>query len=126
MTEINLSWKLHVQQGRIQGFHWGGGGGAKDYVRAARISSAKREVPYGRGPGPRLRTQEDLVFWMLYHRVLDANADTKWGGGEKKHSRSKFMGAPPSGSATVHVYKFEHWIITPTVNFHIAINNGDR
>ena len=33
------------QQGRIQDFHLGGGGGAH-------ITSAKPEVPYGLGPGP--------------------------------------------------------------------------
>ena len=41
-------------QGRIQNYLMGGGGGgdANDYVRVLHITSTKRKVPYGRGPGP--------------------------------------------------------------------------
>ena len=45
-------------QGRIQDFHWGGGGVAKDYVR-------KPKVPYGQGPGLAYIKGEALGFLML-------------------------------------------------------------
>ena len=53
----SFSWKIAWRgsyQGRIQDFHLGGGGGAKDYVpiRTIYIYERKTELTFSRGPGP--------------------------------------------------------------------------
>ena len=46
---MKLQWNLKGPELFLDG---GGGGGQNNYVREAHITSARREVPCGRGPGP--------------------------------------------------------------------------
>ena len=89
---------LHVQ-GRIQDFHLGGGGGAKDYARA-RTSWAQNPksliiIRPGSRAGPLKGPGSSRGFDALscYLSLICKHSDTKWEGGGGKHSRSNFRGA---------------------------------
>ena len=54
----------YSDQGRIQDFIWGGGGGRKRICPRTHITSAKPKVPYGRGRSrARLWALEALAFF---------------------------------------------------------------
>ena len=90
-------------QGRIQEFHWARGGGG-DYYACTHITSAKPNVPYGRGPGPSHGGAHLFLFLCTlscFLSLIFKHSDTKWD--KTKQSRSNFKGVPaafPSGSAT--------------------------
>ena len=69
-------------RGRIQDFHWGGGGGEHKRLCAhTHITSRKHEVPYGRGPGLTLWPGSSRgVFDALscYLSLIFKHSDTKW------------------------------------------------
>ena len=76
-------------QGRIQDFHRGGGGGAKDYLCAHtwRAQSPKSLIVYGRGPW---KLSGFWCFLVLSEPFSYQHCDTKWDA--KVQSRSKFRG----------------------------------
>ena len=71
---------------RIQDFHWGGGGGGRKRLCAStHITSAKPDVPFGRGPG----TACACFFYFFYLSLNHKHSDTKWG---KKNIVDQILG----------------------------------
>ena len=93
-------------QGRIQDFH-GGGGGAKDYLRARILPEHEPRSPLRPGPMARLRALETLgVFNALscYLSLILEHSDTKYGQNINYDTiivgRERLLHPPPPGSAT--------------------------
>ena len=109
-TRMCLSWITVSKSGADPGFSFrGGGGGAKDYVRAHTSRARIPKSITARVQGS-LRAMEALrVFYALlcYLSLMLKHSDTKW---DKKYKKTvdqtlggRAPDAPPSKSATVKV-----------------------